>query len=312
LAGTTYSLTDVMPVATEPRPAQLPLPGGREDATVRVQPILTGEIHAPPTFTARLSGRLARERTYVKALGRRSGWNWLPIPAFLVEHPGAGPLLIDTGLHPSCATDVGGNMGRSGKLLYEIRMDHDQALRFQLPARGFETGDVRVVIMTHLHIDHASAVSEFPQATFVVDRREWAAACDGGALDGYHSRQFDHAFDWRTLDYSADTVESFAGFAQSLDLFGDGSVRVVSTPGHTRGHQSVVLRTAHGEVLLTADAAYTERSLRDDELPFVIYDEHLFRRSVAEIRRYIEQTPSAVVIPGHDWELWPRLADVYG
>jgi N-acyl homoserine lactone hydrolase len=70
--------------------------------------------------------------------------------------------------------------------------------------------------MTHLHIDHASAVAEFPQATFVVDRREWTAAVRGGALDGYRARQFDHAFGWRALDYGADRVESFSGFAWEL------------------------------------------------------------------------------------------------
>jgi N-acyl homoserine lactone hydrolase len=300
-----------MSVATEPRPAALPLNGGKPGATVQVRPLLTGEMHAPPSFTARKSGRFATARMYLQAIGRRGAWNWLPIPAFLIEHPGAGEILVDTGLHQSCASDVGGNMGRSGKLLYEIRMDHDQALRFQLPRLGVDPAEVRVVIMTHLHIDHASAVSEFPQATFVVDRREWQAAADGGALQGYHARQFDHAFDWRTVDYASDPVESFAGFAQSLDLFGDGSVRLVSTPGHTSGHQSVVLRTSGGEVLLTADAAYTEQGLRGEALPFVIHDEHRFRRSLKEIQRYLEQTPEAVVIPGHDWALWPRLKDVY-
>jgi glyoxylase-like metal-dependent hydrolase (beta-lactamase superfamily II) len=307
----TYSLAIAMSVATEPRPAALPIGGGEAGATVKVHPILTGEMHAPPAFTARASGRFASARMYLQALGRRTSWNWLPIPAFLIEHPGAGAILVDTGLHQSCATDVAGNMGRSGKVLYEIRMDHDQALRFQLPRRGVEPTDVGVVIMTHLHIDHASAVSEFPQATFLVDRREWETAAKGRALQGYHARQFDHAFDWRTLEYTAEPVESFAGFAQTLDLFGDGSVRLVSTPGHTAGHQSVVLRTSGGEVLLTADAAYTELGLRGEAMPFVIHDEHHFRRSLKEIQRYVEQTPEAVVIPGHDWNLWPRLKDVY-
>jgi N-acyl homoserine lactone hydrolase len=300
-----------MTLATEPTPARLPLPGGREGATVRLHPILTGELHAPRSYVERPQGRFLRERVYMNLIGPRKRWLWLPVPAFLVEHPGVGPVLIDTGLHPSCATDVAGNMGRAGKLLYEVRMDHDQALRFQLPRRGIEPADVKVVVMTHLHIDHASAVSEFPQATFVVDRREWAAAAKGGTLDGYHHRQFDHAFDWRTLDYAADPVASFSGFAQSLDLFGDGSIRLVSTPGHTPGHQSVVLRSRGREVLVAGDAAYTERGLRGEAMPFTITDEHQFRRSVKEIRRYLEETPSALAIPGHDPESWPRLQPVY-
>jgi glyoxylase-like metal-dependent hydrolase (beta-lactamase superfamily II) len=268
-------------------------------------------MHAPPAQVDRPTGRLARVKIAMQVLGPRSRWGWLPVPAFLVEHPGAGPILIDTGLHPSCTTNLAGNMGRGGRLIYRIRMDHDQALRFQLPDRGVEPSEIGVVIITHLHIDHASAVSEFPQATFVVDRREWASAARGGLTRGYHPRQFDHAFDWRTLDYTSDSVESFSGFAQSIDLFGDGSVRLVSTPGHTLGHQSVVLRTDSGEVLVLGDAAYTERELRGEATPLIKHDEHLHRRSLNEVRRYIEQTPQAVVIPGHDSSLWPKLSDVY-
>jgi glyoxylase-like metal-dependent hydrolase (beta-lactamase superfamily II) len=300
-----------MPVATVPKRAALPLPGGRRGATVRVHPILTGEIHAPPAHTDRPRGRLATPKIAAQLLRGRGGWDWLPVPAFLVEHPGAGPLLIDTGLHPSCATDVGGNMGRAGKLLYEVRMDHDQALRFQLPERGVQPADICLVIMTHLHIDHASAVSEFPDAVFVLDGREWDAASAGGARQGYHHRQFDHAFDWRRLDYGADPVQSFSGFARSLDLFGDGSVRVVSTPGHTLGHQSVVLRTKQTEILVVGDAAYTERELQGDARPLIVHDGHLHRRSLNEIARYREQTPAAVVIPGHDKDVWSQLASRY-
>jgi N-acyl homoserine lactone hydrolase len=174
-----------------------------------------------------------------------------------------------------------------------------------------QPNEVKVVIITHLHIDHASAVSEFPQAAFILDRREWAAAVEGGTLKGYHHRQFDHAFDWRTVDYGSDPVQSFSAFAQSLDVFGDGSVRLVSTPGHTLGHQSVVLRTGTGEVLVVGDAAFTMAALRGDAMPLLIHDRHLYERSRREILRYTEQTPEAVVIPGHDYDLLPRLRPVY-
>src|SRR5207302_8641251 len=113
-------------------------------------------------------------------------------------------------------------------------------------------------------------------------------------------RQFDTAFDWRMLDYDADPVQSFATFAKSFDLFGDGSVRLVSTPGHTLGHQSVVLRTGSGEVLVVGDAAYTERELRGEVMPLIVADSHLHGRSLREMRRYVAQTPAAVVVPGHD------------
>ena len=66
--------------------------------------------------------------------------------------------------------------------------------------------------------------------------------------------QFDHGFDYRLLDFKGSDAESFSGFARSFDVFGDGSVHAVYTPGHTLGHMSIVLRTGSGEVLIAGDA----------------------------------------------------------
>lgn len=300
-----------MAVATEPKPLTHALPDGSAEATVRLTPLLAGEMASPSAFLARREGRFGRLRDYGGALlGGRSSWEWLPIPAFLVEHPTAGPLLVDTGLHPSVADDPTINIGRSARL-YRLRMTREQSVAAQLEARGIAPTDVRTVVMTHLHIDHAGGVPEFPAATFVVDRREWAAASAGGWRQGYHGRQFDHAFDWREIDYDAPSIDSFASFGRSLDLFGDGSVRLVSTPGHTAGHQSVLLRLREREVLLVGDAAYTWSALRDGATPLELHDEHHYRRSRGEIAHFLRLTPSALAIPGHDAAAWAALEPQY-
>jgi glyoxylase-like metal-dependent hydrolase (beta-lactamase superfamily II) len=296
-------------VAADPRPAQLPLPGGRDGATVRVHPLLAGEMRGPGGWLASPGGQLATLRTF---MGSRSDWVWMPIPAFLVEHPSAGPILIDTGLHPSVAVDPGASFGTLGKYLLAIRMEPEQALPHQLRARGVQPRDVSIVVMTHMHFDHASGVSEFPDATFVLDRREWHAAADGpGVRGGYLKRQFDHGFDWRTIDYDAREIDSFASFGRAVDVFGDGSVRLLSTPGHTAGHQSVLLRLHERELLLTGDAAYLMRTISDGAEPLLAPDRHRFHRSLAEIRRFIDSTPGLVVITGHDADQWPTLEPVY-
>jgi glyoxylase-like metal-dependent hydrolase (beta-lactamase superfamily II) len=294
-----------------PRPAALPLPGGRDGATVRVNPLLTAEIKAPPGFFQRKWGPLGIGMLRNLSLVPPSAWQWVPVPAFLVEHPEAGPVLIDTGLHPSVAVNGRGNLGPFG-IVQQMRMEEGWSVRDRLRERAIDLADVGVVVITHLHVDHVSAVEDLPDATFVVDGREWKAACEGGLLQGYRHQLFDHALDWRTLDFAAVGVDSFASFGWSYDLFGDGSVRVLSTPGHSAGHCSVLLRLSDNrELLVTGDAAYSLRTVRDDLLPMFCADVHLYRRSLGEIRRYMDLTPDAVVIAGHDAEEWSKLEPVY-
>jgi N-acyl homoserine lactone hydrolase len=315
-----------MATAAEPRSAELPLPGGRRGATVRLHPLLCGRAVAPPAYVVREPGRLAWRRALGLGVGR-SDWLPIPIQAFLLEHPGAGPVLVDAGLHPSVAVKPVESLGRVGALAFRgLQMDAGQALPAQLRERGVDPARVSTVVITHLHVDHASGISEFPHATFVVSRAEWDAATSQGQLHGYMTRQFDHAFDYRLLDFDGSAVgdgarsarpgaisvpESFSGFARSFDLFGDGSVRVVYTPGHTLGHLSVVARTAGGEVLMAGDAIYLRRTIDDGRPPYRSEDEHLFRRSLREIQQYVRETPDALVVPGHDWEAWQRLDAVY-
>jgi glyoxylase-like metal-dependent hydrolase (beta-lactamase superfamily II) len=302
-----------MPTAAEPKPAELPLPGGRTGATVKLTPLLCGKGVWSEPYRHRDTGRLAP----LKAAGffdDKSKRAEFPIVAFLVEHPGAGPMLIDTGLHPSVAVDKKQNVGRllAATVARSWEMEPSQALPDQLRERGIEPSEIRYVVMTHLHLDHASGMMQFPDATFVFSRQEWEKANEPRPWrNGYVPRHFDHAFDYRLLDFDDPAVGSFASFGRSFDLLGDESVRVVFTPGHTLGHLSVVLQTAEREVLVAGDAIYTKHALATGHEPFLMQDEHLFARSLREIRHYAEQTPSAIVIPGHDMEAWDELDEVY-
>jgi glyoxylase-like metal-dependent hydrolase (beta-lactamase superfamily II) len=299
--------------AAEPTPASLPLPGGQAGAAVKLHPLLCATCKAPPAWIHREEGRLAALHALGVRVPRRD-WLEIPIVAFLVEHPGFGPLLVDTGFHASVAVDPKKNLGRVNATVFkDIRMEQSQAVSHQLRARGIEPRQVKLVVITHLHVDHASAISDFPEATFLVSRAEWEAASEPrGDLRGYVRRQFDHAFDFRLVDFDSAGAESFAAFGRSFDVLGDGSVRIVDTPGHTFGHTSVVLRLRDREALIAGDAIYTMRTLRDSALPHRVADEHLFRRSLKEIQRYAEATPSAVIIPGHDLGAWREVERVIG
>lgn len=295
-------------MAAEARPVALPLAGGVPGATVRVHPLLTAEALAPPAFTARPTGRLALLRGLA---ARRSRWTWVPIGAFLVEHPGAGLLLVDTGLRAGVAGDPRPELGRRHQATLRVRMEPGQSVAGQLRARGVEPTAVDAVVMTHLHYDHASGLAELPDATYLVDRREWAAATSRGFISGYRRRLLDQAFDWRALDFEGPDVEAFATFGRSLDLFGDGSLRLVSTRGHTPGHLSVVARLSQRELVLAGDAAPSLANIEAQRPGLFLEDEHLFRRSLRELHRYLQVTPEALIICSHDADLWPVLDPVY-
>jgi N-acyl homoserine lactone hydrolase len=300
-----------METAAEPRPAELPLAGGRTGATVALHPLLTGRMRVPAGWFLRSEGRLAARTAFGVGVAKKDMLD-LPVQAFLVEHPGAGLILVDTGFHPSVAVNPRQNLGRLMFVTFkDLQMDPGQAVSAQLREKGMSPGDVRAVVMTHLHPDHASAIAEFPQATFIVSKPEWEAATGSGPLSGYVRRQFDHGFDYRLLDFDGPDASSFSGFGRSFDLFGDGSVRTVFTPGHTLGHMSVVLRTKGQEVLVAGDAIYLRETLETSHLPYRMEDEHLFRRSLREIAQYRKETPDAVIIPGHDWEAWQTLEPEY-
>jgi len=170
-----------MATAAEPLPAELPLSGGRQGATVRVHPLLTATLTVPPAYLHREDGRRASWRALGLTLPS-SQRERIPIPAFLVEHPGAGLMLIDTGFHPSVAVE---GLGRLAGLIFkDLEMEPEQAVPGLMRELGFDPDDVRTVVMTHLHADHASGISQFPDATFVLSEAEWRAAASGGPRQG--------------------------------------------------------------------------------------------------------------------------------
>ena len=270
---------------------------------MKLQPLLVATLTGPAGHFHRDDGRSGRIGSLIEALAPRERVD-IPIVAFLVEHPGVGPILIDTGFHAGVAAKPSEALGRAGGLIFkDLKMEAEDAVPGQLRKRGIDPTAVKVVVMTHLHSDHASGIAQFPGATFVVSNKEWETGSKGKQVEGYFPRQFDHAFDWRLLDFEGAQADSFATFGRAFDLFGDGSVRLVFTPGHSLGHMSVILRLEGGrEALIAGDAIYTMRTLRESALPPLLPDEHLFRRSLKEIQLYAKETPDAVIVPGHDLE----------
>jgi N-acyl homoserine lactone hydrolase len=302
-----------MKVHVEAKPLHEPLAGGTPGATVAVEPMVAGHVSWPRSLMEWPGGGFKQLRLTQALLTGRDQVT-IPLPAFLIRHPSAGAILVDTALHPSIATDPRGNFGAIGTRLGHPSLEPGEDVPAQLRERGLEPAEVPIVIMTHLHVDHTSAISEFPDATFVVSEVEWNEATTGSQplRNGYRRAHFDYAFDFRTLDFDRGGVDSYASFGRTHDLFGDGSIRLAFTPGHSAGHMSVICRLGQRDFVIGGDATYTAGQLTGDApLPPMPFDEHNFRRSLQELRLFGREYPDAIVTPGHDPEFYAKLEKRY-
>ena len=305
-------------------PAELPLPGGAPDATLILRPLLCGEISMPPNWFERGRGPVET----LKAFGvgvHASDLQTIPIPAYLLEHPTAGHVLVDTGMHISIAQRRGSggagsfgrdrvrNLGPIGAVMsHHATMRPEATAAAQLRALGVDPQKIGLVVMTHLHFDHASALSDFPNATVLADEREWRAAwARDHLLHGYSTAQLDPRPRYRTLDFSAPSISTRGPFERTLDVFGDRSLTLASTPGHTAGHLSLIVRTESREILLAADAAYTMATIRHGQRPWLTHNRKAFEHSLSQIQAYDRENPDALIVPGHDMQTWQKLQAMY-
>jgi glyoxylase-like metal-dependent hydrolase (beta-lactamase superfamily II) len=170
---------------------------------------------------------------------------------------------------------------------------------------------VRLIVMTHMHFDHASALCDFPNATALLSSAEWRAATSGGALNGYIAAQFDPRVSYRTIDFASSPATPAGPLDATVDVFGDGSLTLVFTPGHTHGHLSAIARLSGGEALIAGDAVYTIGTLRAGKRPWRMDDAAAFERSIAQLAAWDDEHPGALVIPGHEMTVWSALDELY-
>jgi glyoxylase-like metal-dependent hydrolase (beta-lactamase superfamily II) len=233
-----------------------------------------------PTVTPLDCGALiTQERTLIA--GASHDPIRIPIPAWLVRHR-RGDVVFDAGLHPGLSDGPEG-LGRRAKL-FTPDLAVGGSVGPRLTEAGVDPSGHLTVVVSHCHFDHVGGLCELPNARLVVHRDEWAAA----------QRQDDAGFDRALYDLGHDVLIVDGDH----DLFGDGMITCVPTPGHTCGHQSLRVVTADGAMLLTADACYFSHTLDDERLPPFGFD---FDQQLRTLRWIRAQRDSGIrIVPGHD------------
>ena len=216
----------------------------------------------------------------------------VPAPAFVIEHP-EGLVLFDAGLAPEAVADPRGEYGERAERL-QLRFTADQRVDRQVLAVGYALTDVTHIVLSHLHFDHAGCAHAFPSAQVVLGDGELAHARSGA--DKYI----------RSVDVSRVAAGTVVELAEDGDLFGDGSVVALRTPGHTPGHLSLLVRLPDRVYVLTGDAVHAREALAS-EMPFPgDHDPAETIRSIRRIKAVAEEHRADIWI-NHDPTDWDRL-----
>jgi N-acyl homoserine lactone hydrolase len=241
------------------------------------------------------TGTLRTKVKYIKMNQGEEGFE-IPVPWFLIKHP-KGNVVIDGGNAVEAARDPRGHWGDVVSAYMPV-MDASENCVDQARSVGVEPDQVRYVLQSHLHLDHTGAIGRFPRATHFVQRLEYDYAFkpDWFARGAYIRDDFDRpGLDWKFLG---------GEYTDNYDLFGDGTICMIFTPGHSPGHQSFLIRLPNtGPVLLTIDAAYTMDHWEEKALPGLVCSSVDAARSVQKLRKIADDT-GAMVVTGHDPAAW--------
>jgi N-acyl homoserine lactone hydrolase len=224
-----------------------------------------------------------------------------PYYFYVVEHP-EGRVMFDSGLHPEVATNLEGRIGAADEA-FPVEMEEGGDVVNQLKMLGLEPTDIDIVVQSHLHFDHCGGLEFLQHAPIYLQRQELDMARNPPVYqrDLYIPADFEHDLDWKLLD-------------GDHDIFGDGKLKILATPGHTRGHQSLYIELENrNPLLLMADATYNLAKMRARRYQAVLWSPDAMVESWEKLER-IEQETGAELRCTHefDWkEKVPLAPDNY-
>lgn len=235
----------------------------------------------------------------------------LPISVYVIEHAD-GLVLFDTGQDRRSVTDPhyfpGGFPGWVFRRLAQFGIGESDTLTEQLTRIGRRPEDVKVAVLSHVHQDHIGGISELPNARIVISHDEYALL--NGPLPEFAGILADHlrmlGVDWQPVEMTQPLDDDLAPFTRGFDLFDDGSLVLLPTPGHTPGSVSLfVRRTGAPPLLMVGDITYDASTMADERIPGVGKRSQLLRaaRMIAGLR---QRHPDLVVLAAHD----PHSADL--
>jgi N-acyl homoserine lactone hydrolase len=221
----------------------------------------------------------------------------IPVSMWVIDHP-KGLVVFDTGNNNAISDGkCKGHWAAGNCDFLKPSQKREDVIDSQLKKLGHSTDKVKAVITSHAHLDHIGNIKMFPNAVHVIQKKELYQAWwpekfqrEGGA---FVVADFDGpARDFNYLELEGD-----------YDLFGDGSVTILSTPGHTLGHQSVRIKLASGKTMVLAQDAIWMKENMEGHPAGLNYSVKDYNNSVNRLKM-IRDLENADIYFGHDQDQW--------
>lgn len=231
-----------------------------------------------------------------------------------------GLILVDTGLGTDDRADPRGRLGGAFAALVAGNLRPEETALRRVEALGFKRADVRYILPTHLDLDHAGGLPDFPDAEVHIFRPEQEAALHPRTAqerERYRRVHFAHGPRWKLHDEP--DGERWFGFSRVRPLGRSPDVLIIPLQGHTRGHAGIAVRTEKGWLLHAGDAYFNhgEMNAENPTCPpglaafqrIVAMDDAERRRNQARLRELVRTEPSVTVHSAHCPTEFERLAN---
>ena len=260
---------------------------------VKIHPIQTGTVRVKQFQLTGASHNLSR---FYQLFFTQKWSEWMPIYCWLIDIEG-DLILVDTGETARIYED--GYLPKGGiyHKAVQTRIAEEEELPHQLESLGYSISHVKNVLLTHMHGDHIGGLQHLSHAEIFVSRKEYEfATSKKGPGSGYFKQNWPSWFNPTLITYEKDNNEDWSGV---YALPGHSIISVVPTPGHSIGHQSVIVKDKEKTYVIGGDLTYNLDTLHD-EIPNIVLLNKEAKKSVEQIKDFVTEH-DAIYLSSHDW-----------
>lgn len=217
----------------------------------------------------------------------------IPVGMWIIDHPN-GVVIFDTGNNVAITSNCKAYWAEGLCDFLKPSQTRADTIDMQLKKLGFKVEDVKAVVSSHAHLDHAGNLKLFPNAIHVFQKAE--------LYQGWWPEKFqgrDGKGPFVLADLEGTRNYNFLELEGDYDLYGDGSVKILSTPGHTLGHQSMKIKLASGKTLILAQDAIWMQENMDGYPAGLNFSVQEYTKSVNRLK-WMRDLEGATVYMGHD------------